>query len=78
MSVFYDLPLAAGDDYELCFTVPEQGCADLEQRAAQLDCAVTRIGRIESQAGIRCRLSGGAGYLPTLTGYNHFGDAPYG
>jgi thiamine-monophosphate kinase len=73
-SLYYELPLSAGDDYELCFTVPEQRCAALEIRLARFVCPYTVIGLIEEQPGIRCYQSTGEPYQPAATGYNHFRD----
>lgn len=72
--LYYELPLSAGDDYELCFAVPEQRCAVLENRLARFACPVTAIGMIEAQPGIRCYRSGGEPYQPAATGYKHFWD----
>jgi len=74
-SWFYDLPLGAGDDYELCFTVPEASCAVLEERLAGLSCGCTQIGMIEEAAGIRCFLEDSAHYQPATAGYQHFNGA---
>ncbi|MGZ4970318.1 MAG: thiamine-phosphate kinase [Methylobacter sp.] len=58
------MPLTAGDDYELCFTVsPEQ--------AAQLSIAATKIGVIESQPGLRLNKSGHVQPLE-VKGFEHF------
>ena len=65
------LSLTAGDDYELCFTVPEEKLAELQRVAADWDCSVTRIGRIRSGSGIGvCN-----GELPSdlIAGFDHFG-----
>jgi thiamine-monophosphate kinase len=74
--LFHELPLSAGDDYELCFTVPAQHCAALEQRLARFDCGYTTIGVIEAEPGIRCFLGSGEPYQPAATGYLHFRDDP--
>jgi thiamine-monophosphate kinase len=58
------MPLTAGDDYELCFTVsPEQ--------AAQLTIAATKIGIIESQPGLRLNKSGNIQALEVKS-FEHF------
>ncbi len=58
------MPLTAGDDYELCFTVsPEQ--------ADKLTVAATRIGIIESQPGLRLNKSGNIQPLE-VKGFEHF------
>lgn len=72
-SQYYDLPLSAGDDYELCFTVPEALLGQLASVQQQLSCACTRIGIVEQQAGIRCCTSDGKRYAMTAGGYLHFG-----
>ena len=60
----WPMPLSAGDDYELCFTVsPEQ--------AAQLSIAATKIGVIESEPGLRLNKSGTIQPLEAK-GYEHF------
>lgn len=65
----WSLPLSSGDDYELCFTVPE--VKQLQQLAAALDCPLTRIGVIEQQPGIRCIDAEGA-EVDVESGYDHF------
>jgi thiamine-monophosphate kinase len=72
-SWFHALPLSAGDDYELCFTVPESRCDVVVRRLQQLDVAVTAIGVVEAAPGIRCVLANGAEYRPQASGYRHFG-----
>ena len=58
------MPLIGGDDYELCFTVPEKLV-----RCVPDNC--TQIGTIEAQLGLRLKKSG---HIETLTakGYEHF------
>jgi len=69
----WDLQLAGGDDYELCFTVEPSRIAKVEAAAAGLGVAVTRIGEIEAAPGIRCVTANGALYEPSLRGWDHFG-----
>ena len=75
--LFHDLPLSAGDDYELCFTVPEALLPRLETVQVQLACTCTHIGVIEKKAGIRCYATGGKNYEPATDGYRHFGVSQY-
>jgi thiamine-monophosphate kinase len=75
---YYELPLSSGDDYELCFTVPEPLCAEVERCLGELPCGCTAVGRIEAQPGIRCYLQDGGGYQPGGTGYLHFPGGGYG
>ena len=77
-SQYHNLPLSAGDDYELCFTVPEALLGQLASVQQQLSCACTRIGIVEQQAGIRCCTADGKRYEMTARGYLHFGASPHG
>lgn len=64
--------LAGGDDYELCFTAdPRQRDAILAaaQRAAT---AVTRVGRIEAESGLKLSDASGAALDLALHSYDHF------
>ena len=69
-----DLPLSAGDDYELCFTAPATAEQEVLATCATLDCGCTRIGLVEPQPGIRCLQAHASEYLPAMTGYDHFDD----
>jgi len=60
----WPMPLTAGDDYELCFTV-SPGQAD------KLTIAATKIGVIESQPGLRLSRSGTIQPLE-VKGFEHF------
>lgn len=76
-SVFHEaggwtLPLSAGDDYELCFTIPSERQAELEQRFADLDPGCTWIGMIEKSPGLRCVLDDSTEIKPARGGYDHF------
>lgn len=73
-SLAHDLPLSAGDDYELCFTAQAADEAVVMATFASLDCGCTRIGIVEQQPGIRCLRANSIAYLPAFTGYNHFDD----
>jgi thiamine-monophosphate kinase len=71
---YYELPLGAGDDYELCFTVPVPHCAAVEAHLGELPCGCTAIGVIEATPGIRCHTRDGGDYAPATRGYRHFAD----
>ena len=64
--------LGGGDDYELCCSVPPEHVAALETRAAALDCALTRIGRITEGGGVTLRAADGSVLHPTRGGWEHF------
>lgn len=66
------LPLIAGDDYELCFTIEPQFCAELEAKARQLNCSVTCIGKISSREGLRVYGANGQNIILNKYGYEHF------
>lgn len=68
----YALALGAGDDYELCFTVPASGKQALQRAFETLSCACTRVGVIEAEPGLRCTRADGAIYTPKFSGYEHF------
>jgi len=67
----YDYVLAAGDDYELCFTLPLVHEQRLSQ-FANLPCSLTRIGQIELEKGLRVRDVSGNRHSVPMRGYQHF------
>jgi thiamine-monophosphate kinase len=69
------LPLSAGDDYELCFSVPERRQAELEKAFRDLDVGCTWIGWVERDRGLRCVLDDGSMVVPAAPGYDHFSGA---
>ena len=62
-----DLALAAGDDYELCFTAAPEN----DQRVRQCSGA-RQVGVIEERPGLRCLRADGSHYQPPRQGYDHF------
>lgn len=66
------LALTGGDDYELCFTIPPNKQADLEQQLADIDCAHTCIGVITEKSGLDLQYQNGNPYHGTALGYRHF------
>ena len=71
-NLYYDLPLGAGDDYELCFTAPAAVSGALEARLGGVPGGCRWVGTVESAPGIRCVRDDGTSYQPALTGYRHF------
>lgn len=63
--------LSGGDDYELCFTVPQQKMPELAMLIAQNKLHVTVIGEIVAGKGVRCELDGEPFNL-ARSGYQHF------
>jgi len=72
----WHFPLQAGDDYELCFTVPEALDREFRQALTGLDTPTTCIGRIVA-ADTPCLTIFREGKPLTLTrkGFDHFADA---
>jgi thiamine-monophosphate kinase len=64
--------LAGGDDYELLFTAPPASAEAVRAAAARVQLAVTRIGRIESDAGLRLRDAEGRAVTQTFRSFDHF------
>ena len=64
--------LAGGDDYELAFTAPPAQREAVQAAAKQSDTAVTRIGQIESAAGIRLLDGQGRTMQKHYGSFDHF------
>ncbi|OWW22611.1 thiamine-phosphate kinase [Noviherbaspirillum denitrificans] len=64
--------LAGGDDYELCFTAPAERRGDVLAAALQAATPVTRVGRIEAEAGLRLTDAAGAPIALQLASFDHF------
>ncbi|PWY57407.1 thiamine-phosphate kinase [Legionella qingyii] len=67
-----DLALTGGDDYELCFTVPEHHLSSLlsDFNSANLHCYP--IGVVEERAGLRMKDANNHYHELKPTGYSHF------
>ncbi len=65
--------LAGGDDYELCFTAPPSRREAVEQAGREASVPVTRIGRIEAQAGLRIVDAQGRPITQRYASFDHFG-----
>lgn len=66
------LPLASGDDYELCFCLPQRRRADLRALQDRLDVGIRVVGCITREDGLRCLLKDGSLWYPKSSGYDHF------
>ncbi len=64
--------LDGGDDYALCFCLPPQRLAQLQDRFAETPDAVRIIGRVSDTAGIHCRDVHGKQWMLRASGYEHF------
>ncbi|MEJ2687038.1 MAG: thiamine-phosphate kinase, partial [Gammaproteobacteria bacterium] len=67
------LPLAAGDDYELCFTAAPARRAAVQEALSGLDCGYLKVGVVEQAAGLRCVHDDGSPCVAGAAGYRHFG-----
>lgn len=63
--------LSGGDDYELCFTVPESHMAEVGRLVAQGELRATVIGHMVTGVGVQCFLQGETFELDQA-GYHHF------
>ncbi|UTA47521.1 thiamine-phosphate kinase [Simiduia sp. 21SJ11W-1] len=66
--------LGGGDDYQLCFTVPQAKMAKVEQLIADGKLNATAIGEIVKGGDVTCLLDGEP-YEPSRRGYSHFDRA---
>lgn len=69
------LALSGGDDYELCFTAPQDRRADVVRAGTVSDTAVTRIGTVVSGRGLRVVDANGADSRSVdlaAAGFDHF------
>jgi len=68
----WGLPVASGDDYELCFTVPPARARALAVAARRACCPVAVIGRVRSLSGLVFTRPDGTPWQPQRLGYDHF------
>lgn len=66
------LSLAGGDDYELCFTAPPAKRDAVLAAARSADTAVTPIGRIDHEAGLRLLDANSQPLALQLNSFDHF------
>lgn len=64
--------LTSGDDYELCFTIPQDRQVMLEEAFAKLDVGYSCIGKIDSEAGLRVLDKSGEEVVLDKGGFQHF------
>lgn len=68
----WSLPLASGDDYELCICLPPERAVGIEPLAERLGCPLTRVGIIREGAGLVCLGPDGAVVHLACAGFDHF------
>lgn len=71
----WELALANGDDYELCFTVPPETAGRVQALAPSLGCRVTCIGEIIAGSSLRFVDIDGRPYDLKQFGHDHFGPS---
>jgi len=67
-----DWALAAGDDYELLFTVPASRQQQVEALAHALELPLTQIGVVSAAAGLNLTLKSESYKYDLKAGYRHF------
>jgi thiamine-monophosphate kinase len=68
----WQLQLAGGDDYELCFSISAPALQALRASSVLAGLPLSDIGEVRAAAGIDCRLPDGELLLPRAGGYDHF------
>jgi thiamine-monophosphate kinase len=66
-----EMALLGGDDYELCFTVPQDKDAEFRELAASWDCPVTHLGTVVQGEGARWSRAG-EHFVVADVGFDHF------
>lgn len=69
-----ELALTAGDDYELCFTIPESQIEAVNALQYPLNLPIKHIGNIQSQPGLRIYRQNGEPLEISSGGFSHFSD----
>ncbi|MCG7913951.1 MAG: thiamine-phosphate kinase [Candidatus Thiodiazotropha weberae] len=64
--------VSAGDDYELCLTLPVACREAVAGVARQLSLPISRVGCIEADPGLRCFDQQGEPWHPPQLGFDHF------
>lgn len=69
---WWTLPLTAGDEYELCFTLAADKQMMVEKKLQEIGCPYSCIGRIEAGTGIKVKQAGETVKIGSTKGYQHF------
>jgi thiamine-monophosphate kinase len=67
----WEMPLTAGDDYELCFTMTSEKKELFESRLGMFDCACSMIGEIDASPGLRLYKDNKTEFVK-VKGFEHF------
>jgi thiamine-monophosphate kinase len=68
----WNLAVSGGDDYELCFTLPESRLSEAMELGEQTGDRITPVGRVTKAREVIMLGPDGSQYKPDTTGYNHF------
>lgn len=68
----WDVALAGGDDYELCFTVAADQDDEIQRLSHKLNLAMSCIGMVEEAPGLRVIKPDGQPWHSTVAGFDHF------
>lgn len=71
----WSLPLSSGDDYELCFTLPDEKEGQMIESLAGVNVPVTKVGKIKPGQGINW-LGLAHGWKLSAGGFDHFPEPP--
>lgn len=69
---FEAMVLSGGDDYELCFTAPQNNRSTIAAMRAELNLPITRIGNIRAENGLTIYDAQNLPMFLQKTGYDHF------
>lgn len=67
----FNLALSAGDDYELCVTIPQSKHNKFLELIQSFDCNFKLIGKISAQKGLRIKYNCGDDFGVNYFGYEH-------
>lgn len=70
----WQLQMAGGDDYELCFTAPASNAFAIELALAKAGVNASVIGLIRAENGLHCLMPNGEQLVLQSSGYQHFRD----
>jgi thiamine-monophosphate kinase len=68
----WGLPLASGDDYELCFCLPPERLERVQGLQEGLGVRISVVGYLSGEDGLSCLLDDGSTWRPAKSGYDHF------
>ncbi len=68
----WTVPLNSGDDYEICFTIPEDKQGEFEAMMSDSGHSVSCIGMIETSPGLKLMMPDGSTEVVETQGYDHF------